>query len=111
MRNGDYIPSRLASLVETVGMIAQAKCDANPENTVGVVSTAGRPNVVLTLTPDVAKVYSNVDRIPITGTVDLLTSFHVAMVCFIQTLHDICRFVHHLLTSLPHLTHTLNSLF
>ena len=82
MRNGDYIPTRLASLVETVGMIAQAKCDANPENTVAVVSTAGRPNVVLTLTSDVAKVYSNVDRIPITGTVDLLTSFHVAMVCF-----------------------------
>lgn len=106
MRNGDYIPSRLASLVETVGMIAQAKCDANPENTVGVVSTAGRPNVVLTLTSDVAKVYSNVDRIPITGTVDLLTSFQVAMVCFIQTIaHPFCHHFHHyhLLFSLgPH---------
>jgi len=58
MRNGDYIPTRLGAEVDIVGMIAQAKCDSNPENTVAMVSTSGRPNVVLTLTSDVAKVFA-----------------------------------------------------
>ena len=81
MRNGDYIPSRLGAEVDTVGMIAQAKCDANPENTVAIVAASGRPNVVLTLTPDVARVFTSTDKIPIVGTVDFINSFHVATVC------------------------------
>ena len=82
MRNGDYIPTRLGAEVETVGMIAQAKCDANPENTVAIVASSGRPNVVLTLTSDVARVFTNTDKIPIVGTIDFINSFHVATVCY-----------------------------
>jgi len=81
MRNGDYIPTRLGGEVDTVGMIAQSKCDSNPENTVALVAMSGRPNVVLTLTPDVARVFTCTDRIPIVGTVDFINSFNVASVC------------------------------
>jgi len=78
MRNADYIPTRLGGQVDTVGVIAQAKCDSNPENTVAMVSTSGRPSVVLTLTSDVAKVFTCTDRVPLTGTVDIINSFNVA---------------------------------
>ena len=91
MRNADYIPTRLGAQVDTVGMIAQAKCDSNPENTVALVSTSGRPSVVLTLTNDVAKVFTCTDKIPLNGTVDIINSFNVASVClFIHIFVFVC---------------------
>lgn len=42
MRNGDYIPTRLAAQADAVMTIAQTKIDSNPENTVGIMTMAGR---------------------------------------------------------------------
>ena len=45
MRNGDYQPSRLDAQKEAIQMIAGAKLQQNPENTVGLITMAGRAYV------------------------------------------------------------------
>lgn len=42
MRNGDYLPSRLESQQDSAGLIATDRTRGNPENTVGILSMAGK---------------------------------------------------------------------
>lgn len=42
MRNGDYQPSRFDAQSDAVNVVFQTKIDSNPENTVGVMSMAGK---------------------------------------------------------------------
>jgi 26S proteasome regulatory subunit N10 len=42
LRNGDYTPTRYLAQNDAVSVIFNAKTGSNPENTVGVMSTAGR---------------------------------------------------------------------
>ena len=42
MRNGDYQPSRFDAQQDAVNTIFQTKIDSNPENTVGVMTMAGK---------------------------------------------------------------------
>ena len=46
MRNGDYSPSRYDAQFDAVNMLASAHTRDSPENTVGVMSTAGERLVV-----------------------------------------------------------------
>jgi len=41
MRNGDFAPSRLEAQQDAVNLLAGAKTQSNPENTVGVLTMAG----------------------------------------------------------------------
>ena len=41
MRNGDFAPSRLEAQQDAVTLLAGAKTQSNPENTVGVLTMAG----------------------------------------------------------------------
>jgi 26S proteasome regulatory subunit N10 len=41
-RNGDYSPNRLDAQSDAASMICQQKTGSNPENTVGVLTTAGQ---------------------------------------------------------------------
>jgi 26S proteasome regulatory subunit N10 len=42
MRNGDYAPTRFEALSDTVNVTFQTKVDSNPENTVGIMTMAGK---------------------------------------------------------------------
>ena len=42
MRNGDFVPTRFEAQNDAVNLVFGAKTQANPENTVGLVSMAGK---------------------------------------------------------------------
>lgn len=42
MRNGDYQPTRWEAQKDAVNVVFQTKIDANPENTVGIMTMAGK---------------------------------------------------------------------
>ena len=46
MRNGDFTPSRFSAQSDAVSVIFGAKTQSNPENTVGVMSMAGKTCVL-----------------------------------------------------------------
>lgn len=57
MRNGDYAPTRFQAQSDAINFLAGAKTQDNPENTVGVLSLAGKgPRVLVTPTADLGKV-------------------------------------------------------
>jgi 26S proteasome regulatory subunit N10 len=59
-RNGDYAPTRFQAQADAVNLLAGAKTEANPENTVGVLTMAGKsPRVLVTPTPDLGKILNS----------------------------------------------------
>lgn len=42
MRNGDFSPSRFEAQQDAVNLIARSKMNSNRENSVGLLSTAGK---------------------------------------------------------------------
>jgi len=42
MRNGDYQPTRFEAQSDAVTTVFGSKTDSNPENTVGVMTSAGK---------------------------------------------------------------------
>ena len=42
MRNGNYQPTRWEAQKDAVNVVFQTKIDANPENTVGIMTMAGK---------------------------------------------------------------------
>lgn len=59
-RNGDYAPTRFQAQADAVNLLAGVKTDANPENTVGVLTMAGKsPRVLVTPTPDLGKILNS----------------------------------------------------
>lgn len=56
MRNGDYPPSRFEAQSDAVTTVFTRKTDSNPENTVGVMTMAGKaPEVLVTHTKDLGQ--------------------------------------------------------
>jgi 26S proteasome regulatory subunit N10 len=52
-RNGDYAPTRFQAQADAVNLLAGAKTQHHPENTVGVMTMAGlSPTVMVTPTAD-----------------------------------------------------------
>ena len=47
MRNGDYQPTRFEAQADAVNVVFQTKIDSNPENTVGIMTMAGKGYVRL----------------------------------------------------------------
>jgi len=79
MRNGDYTPTRSEAQQDAINLICGAKTQSNPENTVGVLSGAGKsPTILVTLTSDLGKVLSSLHEVKIGGTFDLLAAMQVA---------------------------------
>lgn len=78
-RNGDYAPTRFQAQADAVNLLAGAKTQHHPENTVGVMSMAGKtPQVLVTPTPDLGKVLNAMQQMKIEGQVNLSTSVQVA---------------------------------
>lgn len=98
MRNGDYQPTRFDAQSDAVTTVFNSKIDSNPENTVGVMTSAGKgcalsspclvasdvirasPEVLVTHTKDLGQIlqalYSSSQRV--SGQSDIPTSLSVA---------------------------------
>ncbi|KDR74362.1 hypothetical protein GALMADRAFT_250234 [Galerina marginata CBS 339.88] len=81
MRNGDYQPTRFDAQSDAVNVIFQTKIDSNPENTVGIMTMAGKgPEVLVTHTKDLGQVLGGVHAASskIGGEIDIPTALAVA---------------------------------
>ncbi|CAM6089422.1 unnamed protein product [Calypogeia fissa] len=79
MRNGDYAPTRFQAQADAVNLICGAKTQSNPENTVGVLTMAGKGvRVLVTPTPDLGKILSCMHGLEIGGEMDLQSGVQVA---------------------------------
>ncbi|KAH9927858.1 hypothetical protein B0H21DRAFT_763045 [Amylocystis lapponica] len=81
MRNGDYQPTRFDAQADAVTTLFQTKIDSNPENSVGIMTMAGKgPEVLVTHTKDVGQIlqaiHATADKIG--GVVDIPTAIAVA---------------------------------
>jgi 26S proteasome regulatory subunit N10 len=81
-RNGDFPPSRFQSQADAVNLLAGARTQANPENTVGILAMAGKtPRVLVTPTPDLGKVLHSMQDVEIEGECRLATAVQIAQLC------------------------------
>jgi len=81
MRNGDYMPSRYDAQADAVTTIFQTKLDSNPENTVGVMTMAGKgPEVLVTHSKDMGQILQAIHTTSekIGGVADIPTAIAVA---------------------------------
>jgi len=78
-RNSDYAPTRFQAQADCVNLLAGAKTQANAENTVGVLTMAGKsPRVLVTPTPDLGKILNAMQDLDIGGASDLPSSVQIA---------------------------------
>ncbi|TFK35036.1 hypothetical protein BDQ12DRAFT_688682 [Crucibulum laeve] len=81
MRNGDYQPTRFNAQSDAVNTVFQTKIDSNPENTVGVMTMAGKgPEVLVTHSKDLGQILKalHVASSKIGGEIDIPTAIAVA---------------------------------
>ncbi|KAF9430376.1 hypothetical protein BGZ76_000859 [Entomortierella beljakovae] len=79
MRNGDYTPTRLEAQADAVNLIFGAKTQSNPENTVSLMTMAGKsPKLLVTFTSDIGKILSALHTVNIGGKVSFTTSVQIA---------------------------------
>ena len=94
MRNGDYVPNRLEAQTDAAIQVAARKRDQNPENTVGVLTMAGRcVEVRVALTPDVGRVLSLSHGAKLSGEITLSAGIQVAQLALfpLDLLGQSCR--------------------
>ncbi|KAJ0505268.1 putative von Willebrand factor, type A, ubiquitin interacting [Helianthus annuus] len=79
MRNGDYSPTRFQAQADAVNLICGAKTQSNPENTVGVLTMAGKGvRVLVTPTSDLGKILACMHGLEIGGEMNLAAGIQVA---------------------------------
>lgn len=78
-RSGDYAPTRFQAQADAVNLLAGAKTQAHPENTVGVLTMAGKtPQVLVTPTPDLGKVLNCMTEIDVEGDSNFTAAVQIA---------------------------------
>ena len=78
-RSGDYAPTRFQAQADAVNLLAGAKTQAHPENTVGVLTMAGKtPQVLVTPTPDLGKVLNCMTEIGVEGESNFTAAVQIA---------------------------------
>lgn len=78
-RNGDFAPTRFQAQADAVNLLAGAKTQANPENTVGVLTMAGKtPKVLVTPTPDLGRILNSMQDLVIEGETNLSNAVQIA---------------------------------
>ncbi|KAL5698337.1 hypothetical protein ACHQM5_029390 [Ranunculus cassubicifolius] len=78
-RNGDYVPTRLQAQADAVSLICGAKTQSNPENTVGVLTMAGKVvRVLVTPTSDLGKILGCIHGLEVGGEMNLVSAIQVA---------------------------------
>ncbi|CAR26396.1 ZYRO0B08712p [Zygosaccharomyces rouxii] len=78
-RNGDFPRTRFEAQIDAVEFIFQAKRNSNPENTVGLILSAGsNPRVLSTFTSEFGKILSGLHDTHIEGSIHLGTAIQIA---------------------------------
>ncbi|KAJ3397679.1 26S proteasome non-ATPase regulatory subunit 4, partial [Chytridiales sp. JEL 0842] len=79
MRNGDYTPSRIEAQNDAVTLLFNCKTQSNPENTVGLMTMAGKsPEVLVTLTSEIGKILTALHTIKVSGKASISTGVQIA---------------------------------
>ncbi|XP_062210541.1 26S proteasome non-ATPase regulatory subunit 4 homolog [Phragmites australis] len=79
MRNGDYAPSRFQAQADAVNLICGAKTQSNPENTVGIMTMAGKGvRVLVTPTSDLGKILACMHGLEVGAEANLAAAIQVA---------------------------------
>ncbi|PRQ21875.1 putative 26S proteasome regulatory complex, non-ATPase subcomplex, subunit s5a [Rosa chinensis] len=79
MRNGDYSPSRFQAQADAINLICGAKTQANPENTVGVLTMAGKGvRVLATPTSDLGRILACMHGLEMGGEMNIASAIQVA---------------------------------
>lgn len=79
MRNGDFSPSRYEAQQDACNLICGNKTRANVENSIGLVTTAGKNvEVCVSLTQDLGKILQGLHKVKIEGQTDIVSSLKVA---------------------------------
>ncbi|KAE8687033.1 26S proteasome non-ATPase regulatory subunit 4-like protein [Hibiscus syriacus] len=79
MRNSDYSPSRFQAQADAVSLICGAKTQSNPENTVGILTMAGKGvRVLATPTSDLGKILSCMHGLEMGGEMNLAAGIQIA---------------------------------
>jgi len=81
-RNGDYLPTRYQAQVDSAREIIQNRCENNPENSLGIMTMAGkRVEMVATLTNDESRLLNAMYNIPLSGECDITSALSIAILC------------------------------
>jgi len=81
-RNGDYFPSRFQTQIEAVNLIIENRCESNPENSLGIMTMAGkRVEMISTLTNDESRLLGATSNIPLNGECDITSALSIAILC------------------------------
>lgn len=79
MRNGDYSPTRLDAQQDAVNLLFTTRMDSHPENTVGLLSMAGKGvDMLVSPTEDSKKLLAAFSRVLINGRCEFSTSVQIA---------------------------------
>eukprot|EP00996_Jenningsia_fusiforme_P001624 NODE_2495_length_1187_cov_28.458699_g2278_i0.p1 GENE.NODE_2495_length_1187_cov_28.458699_g2278_i0~~NODE_2495_length_1187_cov_28.458699_g2278_i0.p1 ORF type:complete len:360 (-),score=93.12 NODE_2495_length_1187_cov_28.458699_g2278_i0:107-1090(-) len=79
MRNGDFHPSRLVSAHEACNLVAGAKTQQNPENTVGLLTMSGQSAQLLeTLTSNLGRLLAALSSVHPSGSLHFSDSLSIA---------------------------------
>eukprot|EP01100_Stratorugosa_tubuloviscum_P008741 TRINITY_DN363_c0_g1_i2.p1 TRINITY_DN363_c0_g1~~TRINITY_DN363_c0_g1_i2.p1 ORF type:complete len:351 (+),score=183.17 TRINITY_DN363_c0_g1_i2:46-1098(+) len=87
MRSSDFLPTRLEAQQEAVNIICQVKLQINPESTVGLMTTAGRIQILSSLTTDVDKLLTTLNELKIEGESDVIASLQIAQLALRNRQH------------------------
>jgi 26S proteasome regulatory subunit N10 len=79
MRNGDFLPTRLAAQQDAVNLVTQTKLRANPESNVGLM-TLSELNVLVTLTTDSGKMLAKLHAVQPMGEINFIQGIKIAHV-------------------------------
>jgi len=78
-RNGDYTPTRFEAQTDAVNLVCGAKTQQNMENSVGILGMAGdRVDVLITPTSDLGRMVSELVKMKVGGSTDLLRGIQTA---------------------------------
>lgn len=81
MRNSDFVPSRFEAQHDAVNLIAGAKSQQHPENTVAILAMASAgmsPDILTNLTSDYGQLITSMHKAKIEGDLHFVTSLNVA---------------------------------
>ncbi|CAH1783151.1 unnamed protein product [Owenia fusiformis] len=77
MRNGDFLPTRMAAQQDAVNLICHSKSRSNPENNVGVLTLA-KTEVLVTLTSDSGRILTKLHQVQPEGQINLVSGIRIA---------------------------------
>ena len=81
-RNGDYYPNRFQTQLDAANLIIENRCESNPENSLGIMSMAGkRVEMVSTLTNDESRLLGSMRNIHLNGECDIISTLSIAILC------------------------------